>query len=112
MTLWEKIGVKLTPMTVVLLALGAGVGEELLFRGALQGVLVPWLSPWGAVVVASLIFGAMHAASAGYFIAATAIGMVLGLAYYLNGSLVAVVVAHVVYDIWALNRLSKLLAQR
>lgn len=110
--LWRQIGIQLTPNLIVCLSLGAGIGEELLFRGALQGTLAALAGPWVAVVVASIVFGLLHAASVAYFLAATVIGAVLGAAYYLTGSLLAVVVAHAVYDIWALNRLAKLLPRR
>ena len=111
-TLWREMGVKLTPLAVVLLSVGAGIGEEFVFRGALQSALIPLASPWGAIAIASLLFGALHAVNKAYFLATTVIGIVLGVAYYLSDSLVAVVIAHMLYDIWALNQLAHLLGQR
>jgi uncharacterized protein len=87
---------------LALLSLAAGVGEELLFRGALQGALCRWLTPWRGIAVASLLFGMMHPITVGYVILATAMGAYLGWAYLATQDLVVVVVAHAVYDFLAL----------
>jgi hypothetical protein len=87
---------------LALLSLAAGFGEELLFRGALQGSLCRWLTPWGGIVVASLLFGMMHPITVGYVILATAMGAYLGWAYLTTQDLMVVVVAHAVYDFLAL----------
>src|SRR5262249_17590339 len=42
---------------LALLALLAGVGEEMLFRGVLQEYLSRRLGPWPGLAVASLVFG-------------------------------------------------------
>src|SRR5690554_5877719 len=67
----------------VLLALSvlAGVGEELLFRGAIQGWLLQHTGPWTAVIAASVLFGLVHYVSFTYFVMATGLGAVLGAAY-------------------------------
>lgn len=55
------------------LALLAGVGEELLFRGVLE----PWLgriNPWLGLIAANLLFGLAHAVSLRYLLYATVIG--------------------------------------
>ncbi|MDN6318483.1 MAG: lysostaphin resistance A-like protein [Marinobacter sp.] len=85
-----------------LLAVFAGVGEELLFRGAVQGWLAAHTNTTTAVLVASLVFGLVHYASFTYFVVATGLGCVLGLAYALTDSLVLVMVWHSVYDMVAL----------
>jgi len=56
-------------LELALISLAAGVGEELLFRGALQLLLVRWTQPIVAISVASLLFGLAHALSTTYFIA-------------------------------------------
>jgi len=87
---------------MALISASAGVGEEVLFRGALQ----PWLSgfvPAGlAVVIVSLVFGLAHALSPTYFVIATLIGGFLGWLALAYGDLVAPMVAHGVYDFVAL----------
>ena len=73
------------------------VAEELLFRAALIGALgagfgVP---AWVLVVGSSVLFGAGHGAQGAIGIAVTAtLGLVLGAAFVLTGSLLVVVVAH------------------
>ena len=88
----------------VLLALAvlAGVGEELLFRGAIQGWLLQYTGPWTAVLAASVLFGLVHYVSFTYFLVATGLGLVLGTAYQLSGSLELVMVWHAVYDMLAI----------
>jgi membrane protease YdiL (CAAX protease family) len=87
---------------LALLCLAAGLGEELLFRGALQGVLCRWLTPWAGIAVASLLFGMMHPITVGYVVLATAMGAYLGWAYLATQDLMVVVVAHAIYDFLAL----------
>jgi uncharacterized protein len=81
-------------------SIAAGVGEELLFRGALQPLAERGLGPtWGLIAV-SLVFGAVHAASAMYFLLATAVGLYLGWLAQRYDDLVAPIVIHAAYD-WA-----------
>ncbi|GGC80286.1 CPBP family intramembrane glutamic endopeptidase [Marinobacter halophilus] len=87
---------------LVALSMLAGVGEELLFRGAIQGWLLQYTGPWTAVLAASVLFGLVHYVSFTYFLVATGLGLVLGGAYQLSGSLELVVVWHAVYDMLAL----------
>jgi len=87
---------------LVLLSLLAGVGEELLFRGAVQGWLLQHTGPWTSVIAASLLFGLVHYVSLTYFIMATGLGLILGAGYQLSGSLAMVMVWHAIYDILAL----------
>ncbi|MBQ0834195.1 MAG: CPBP family intramembrane metalloprotease [Marinobacter sp.] len=85
-----------------LLSVFAGVGEELLFRGAVQGWLAVHTGPITAVLVASVLFGLVHYASFTYFVIATGLGLVLGLAYAMTDSLLMVMIWHGVYDMLAL----------
>lgn len=90
--------------TWVLVALSvlAGVGEELLFRGGVQGLLSQYLSSWLAIAAASLLFGLVHFVSLTYFLVATGLGLVLGLTYHLSDSLWLVMIWHALYDLLAL----------
>lgn len=85
-----------------LLSVFAGVGEELLFRGAVQGWLAVHTGPIIAVLAASVLFGLVHYASFTYFVIATGLGLVLGLAYAMTDSLLLVMIWHGVYDMVAL----------
>ena len=95
---WWQIGV---------LALAAGVCEELLFRGFLQ----PWFASFSTslvgLVAASVLFGLLHYASFTYFLITAVMGMILGAVYWLSESLLAVIVWHGVYDLIALGVLAK-----
>lgn len=93
----------------VLLALSvfAGVGEELLFRGAVQGWLSQHLHDAVAVAAASVLFGLVHYLSFSYLVLATGLGLVLGAAYALTDSLLLVMVWHAVYDMVALYSLRR-----
>ncbi|MCA9260393.1 MAG: CPBP family intramembrane metalloprotease [Planctomycetales bacterium] len=95
---------------LALLSLAAGVGEETLFRGALQPwAVAAWGSGWGWAVV-SLAFGALHAASVSYVAMATLMGAYLGWLSSTHG-LAAAIVAHALYD-WAALATLKRLARR
>lgn len=89
-------------VTLAIVSLAAGVGEELLFRGALQSWIGGYTGTWLAVLISSLLFGAAHALSRTYFFAATAIGLYLGWLTEHYDDLVAPIVAHAVYDFVAL----------
>lgn len=80
----------------------AGLGEEILFRGALQPLITGWTSPMIGLISISLLFGLVHAASAMYFALATLVGLYFGwLAQHYN-DLVAPIIAHGLYDFAAL----------
>ncbi|WP_417517012.1 CPBP family intramembrane glutamic endopeptidase [Marinobacter sp.] len=85
-----------------LLSVFAGVGEELLFRGAVQGWLAEHTDTTTAVLVASVLFGLVHYASFTYFVIATSLGLVFGLVYAITDSILLVMVWHGVYDMIAL----------
>ena len=84
-------------------ALLAGVGEELLFRGVVQGGLEGIVGSGMALLLASLFFGAMHALSRAYFLVATAMGFYLGWLYLATGNLLIPIVVHFLYD-WIVLR--------
>jgi membrane protease YdiL (CAAX protease family) len=93
-----------TPAGVLFaVSLLAGVGEELLFRGVIQGGLDGVIGNVPALVVASVVFGAMHALSRAYFLVATAMGFYLGWLYLATGNLLIPVVVHFLYD-WIVLR--------
>ncbi|WP_024326153.1 CPBP family intramembrane glutamic endopeptidase [Thioalkalivibrio sp. AKL19] len=86
------------PGAVLLIAILAGVGEELLVRGVLQGWLTERWSPEWAIVAAAIVFGLAHSISRLYFVFATVIGLYLGVLYHLTGNLLVVIVTHALYD--------------
>jgi len=83
-------------LLVVVLPVIAGV-EELLFRAALVGAVpAAYAVPaWAMVAVSSVAFGLAHGAQGpGGVAVAAGLGVVLGAAFLVTGSLVTVVVAH------------------
>jgi uncharacterized protein len=95
----------LTPCTVpdlAAIALLAGVGEEMLFRGTLQAVFArgegPLSGPWAGLALASLLFGMMHAVTPAYAILATLIGAYLGWLWLLSGNILTPILVHALYD--------------
>lgn len=91
--------------TIVLVSIAAGLGEEALFRGALQPALGQWLGPWGGVAAAAVCFGLAHPMSAPYVVVAAIGGFYLGAVTLLSGELITATVAHALYDMFALWRL-------
>ena len=87
---------------LALLAVAAGVGEEMLFRGVLQGALGQWLGPWMGLALAAPIFGMAHPITPTYAVLVSLIGAYLGAVWMFNGNLLTVMVAHAVYDFIAL----------
>lgn len=78
------------PWEVMLIAASAGIGEEVLFRGALQ--------PRLGLLVASLLFGLLHAVTPTYVIIATLLGAFMGWLQNWSGNLWTPIVCHAVYD--------------
>lgn len=93
---------------LALVSLAAGLGEEMLFRGFLQACLVQWLPLWPAILSASIIFGLLHLITPTYAVLATLIGLYLGWLFVATDNLLAVVVAHALYDFLALVYLIRL----
>lgn len=90
---------------LALICVAAGVGEEMLFRGLLQGVLARWVGTSGALALASVLFGVLHPISRAYVVMAGLLGAYLGAVWIVNGNLLTVIVAHALYDFLALRDL-------
>ncbi|MXO73836.1 CPBP family intramembrane metalloprotease [Altererythrobacter aerius] len=91
----------------VWLALCAGIGEEAVFRGGLQTLLTDWMHPALAVVLAAAGFAAIHLARPLITAIILVAGIIFGAVYWATGSLVTVMVAHALYDVWALRTLHR-----
>lgn len=87
---------------LALLAVVAGISEEILFRGTLQAGLGRVLPPGWALVGASMAFGLVHFASRAYALLATLMGLYLGALFLIQGNLLAPIVTHSLYDFVAL----------
>jgi membrane protease YdiL (CAAX protease family) len=87
---------------LALIALLAGIGEELFFRGWLQGSLTNRFDVWIGILIASVIFGFAHYLSSTYAIYAGVTGIYLGVIYQVSGNLYIVMTIHALYDFIAL----------
>jgi uncharacterized protein len=87
---------------LALIALAAGVGEELFFRGWLQTVLVTRFDVWVGILAASLIFGLSHYLSTGYAVYAFLTGIYLGVIFQSSENMFIVMLIHALYDFTAL----------
>ncbi len=83
---------------MALIALSAGVGEEMLFRGVLQQSLASWMGTGWGLTLASVLFGLLHPISVPYIVLTISIGFYLGGAFLLTGNLLCVIVMHTLYD--------------
>ncbi len=83
---------------VVLLAILAGLCEEVFFRGFLQ----VWLSQWGVevgLIASSIVFGLVHAITLTYFLLTLLAGLYLGAVFLLcDSNLLAPMLVHALYD--------------
>jgi len=97
---------------LLLISLGAGFGEEWLFRGFLQQLVKSWLDvefgSWLAILIVALIFGACHALSKTYFIVTFIIGIYFGYLMELTDSVLPAALCHATYDFIALVYLATL----
>lgn len=103
---------------IIALSLAAGVGEELLFRGWLQGWLENLFQDWGttgsliAIGIAAFFFGLAHPLSKGYIALATLLGFALGLSFYWSRNLFVPIIAHAAYDTFLMIHFKSQQAQR
>lgn len=68
----------------------------------MQGWLTQSMGAVAAIAVASVLFGLVHYVSFTYFLVATGLGLLLGIAYALSDSLALVMIWHAIYDVIAL----------
>lgn len=88
--LWEGM------LTLVLVALLPGIGEELLFRGIIQKELLSvWKNHHVAIWVTAILFSLLHFQASG-FPAKCVIGAVLGYAYFHTKTLLIPMMLHAV----------------
>lgn len=87
---------------LVLISALAGVGEEALFRGVVQGWLVDAVGTWPGVLAASALFGLAHLVTPAYAVVAGVVGLYLGAMAVAFDGLLAPAITHAVYDLGAL----------
>ena len=99
------------PLGIVWISICAGIGEEALIRGGLQTALLDHLGVVPSIVLSALVFTLLHLAKPLVAAILFGIGLVFGIAYHLSGSLLAMMIAHVGYDIVAVALLQKRMQQ-
>lgn len=92
-----------TPLELALISLAAGVGEEALFRGAIQAGVGELATPVVGLVAAAVLFGAVHLITRTYALLAGLIGMYLGMLLILFDNLLIPMIVHATYDFVALS---------
>ncbi len=87
-------------INIVIIGIIPGIGEELLFRGVIQKEISKKLiNPHVAIFITAFLFSAFHFQVAG-FIPKLMIGLVLGYAYFLSGSLILPMIIHSLNNIF------------
>ena len=93
-------------LELAVIALLAGMGEELLFRGIVQSWTAEKIGgAYGAAIalaVAAAIFGLLHCATYTYAFLAMCVGLYLGAMWLACGNLLAPITSHALYDFLAL----------
>jgi hypothetical protein len=100
---FSDIGFTFTPARIVVLAIGAGVSEELLFRGVLQTWMAGFVPLVFAIMLSNILFGVLHMRTVLYAFIAGLVGVYLGILYAATGNLLAPMSAHAFYDAVALE---------
>lgn len=97
---------------ILIISASAGIGEEALFRGGIQTLLVGWMPGWAAILLTTLLFTAAHPGSRMLMGFVAGLSLAFSLAFHWSGSLLAVMIAHALYDvfslIWIQRRLRRL----
>ena len=99
---FSSIGFEFTWPRILLMAIAAGVCEELLFRGVLQTFADRYTPTIIAVVLTNVLFGLLHWRTALYALIAGVVGAYLGILFWITENLAAPIVAHALYDLMAL----------
>ena len=100
---FAAMGFTFTPWRIALLAVGAGVSEELLFRGVFQTWLATLAPVAVAIIISNIVFGVLHMRTALYAAIAGCVGVYLGVLYEATGNLLTPIVTHLLYDAVALE---------
>jgi membrane protease YdiL (CAAX protease family) len=91
-----------TACDLALVSLAAGLGEEMLFRGVVQGLSDRWFGVGYGLAVGSILFGLVHFITPTYAVLATLCGVYFGVLVILTDNLLVVIVPHALYDFIAL----------
>merc|ERR1712071_12979 len=101
------LGTKRKPLLAIVtslaLGMGAGLGEEMLFRGILQSEIALRFGFPLAITSTSIVFGALHAVTPLYAFLAAVASVFFGFLFqYSDFNLAVPIIAHGLYDVGAL----------
>lgn len=86
-------------MNILVIAILAGIGEELLFRGVLQKIFIDWTKNIHVgIFITALIFSAIHVQFFG-IVPRFVLGAILGYLFVWSGSLWTSIIAHTVNNL-------------
>lgn len=85
-----------SPVVWIAAGLVVPVGEEIVFRGALQGGLRPFMPPSVAAAAAALVFASLHDGAS--MLPVAALGFLLGMLYERTRSLVVPILVHAIHN--------------
>ena len=89
-------------LKIFIVALAAGIGEELLFRGFLQNAFAQAFDPWAALLLSNFFFAMAHWISPFYALFAGLLGLFLGFSMLYSQNLLLPILIHTFYDFAAL----------
>jgi membrane protease YdiL (CAAX protease family) len=102
-------------MLFLLVVIGASIQEEIIFRGAIQGIgqrlcrqfsLSAMVSTWSPMITSAVLFGLLHLPIGGRTAAAaTVLGLLTGYARANGGGLVVAITCHAVFNAASFARL-------
>ena len=82
--------------TLIVIGFAPAIFEEILFRGAMQQLLIKWSrNAWVGIIITSLIFSVVHFSYYG-FLSRFALGIMLGFMFHYSKSLWLPIIAHFV----------------
>ncbi len=87
---------------IIVISIGAGVGEEALFRAGLMTLASDYMAMPLAIILSSLLFALIHFAKPIISAIIFMIGAFFAVIYWQTGSLLAVMIGHALYDVFAL----------
>lgn len=85
-------------LQLLFISIVAGISEEILFRGVIQGSAQDPMGNQTAILLSALLFGACHALTKFYFLLATLMGVYMSLVWMATDQLLAPIITHAVYD--------------
>lgn len=94
-------------LDLLTVAITAGLGEELFFRGLVQAGIARASSPALGWITASMLFGLAHPLTKTYAVIVALMGLYLGGLWWWTGSLTVVIITHAAYDFAALIWLTR-----